>query len=243
MKSAHTYVLVHGAWHGGWCWRDVANRLRAAGHQVHTPTLTGLGERSHLNSGAVTLDTFIQDIVNVLRWEDLHDVTLVGHSFAGLVISAVADRMPERLARLIYLDAFIMPPGTSVFETLPAGMVAKMERKAAEVGGLPPPPPHALGLDDEGDARRVQSRLTPHPIGTYRETFSLRHPLGNGIPATYIRCTQPPFAAVEQAFDWARKNTSGWRWRELASSHDAMISDPDAVADILMETTGHARAL
>src|SRR5690606_951056 len=108
---ACTFVLVHGAWHGGWCWSRLASLLRAAGHNVYTPTLTGLGERNHLLNNDVGLQTFVDDIVNVLVWEDLQDVILVGHSFAGVVITGVADVMPERIRQLVYLDAFILESG------------------------------------------------------------------------------------------------------------------------------------
>src|SRR5690606_11511219 len=136
--SKSTFVLVHGAWHGGWCWSRVAERLRDSGHIVYTPTLTGLGERSHLLSHEITLQTFVNDVVNVLVWEDLNEVILVGHSFAGLVITGVADVVPERLNRLVYLDAFILESGVSTFDTLPAQVVAKMEAAAQLVPGAVP---------------------------------------------------------------------------------------------------------
>ena len=101
-----TFVLIHGAWHGGWCWKKVSPILREAGHETYSPTLTGLGERSHLLSRDIDLNCHIQDVVNVLEYKGLKDVVLVGHSYAGMVITGVADRCPERLAQLVYLDAF-----------------------------------------------------------------------------------------------------------------------------------------
>jgi pimeloyl-ACP methyl ester carboxylesterase len=235
MKTPTTYVLVHGAWHGGWCWSRVAERLRAAGHQVYTPTLTGLGERSHLLSPAIGLGTFILDICNVLTWEDLHDVVLVGHSFGGLAISGAADRMPERLRRLVYLDAFLLPPGVSAFDTLPAAVVAKLEEKMTEAGGIAPPRPGSLGLEASGDIAFVQGRLTPHPVGTYREPMRLSHPLGNGLPAAYWRCVQPPFPSVQDSRDWAWKAFGNqWDWKDLPCGHDAMVAAPDLVSELLM---------
>ncbi|WP_323000363.1 alpha/beta fold hydrolase [Castellaniella sp.] len=236
MKTAHTYMLVHGAWHGGWCWSAVAQRLRQAGHLVHTPTLPGLGERSHLLGPDITLDTFIRDIEKQLITQDLRDVILVGHSFGGLVISGVADRLPGRLRRLVYLDAFLLPPGKSTFDTLPDTVVQRLELSAAGTGGIAPPRPESLGLSRAEDIAAVQGRLTPHPIGTYREPLRLDHPLGNGLPVTYLRCIQLPFPAVSQAYEWARETYgSRWSWQDLACGHDAMISAPDQVAEALLD--------
>jgi pimeloyl-ACP methyl ester carboxylesterase len=232
-----TYVLVHGAWHGGWCWSRVAERLRAAGHRVYTPTLTGLGERSHLLSPTIGLDTFVQDICNVLSWEDLHDAVLVGHSFGGLAIAGAADRMPERTRSLIFLDAFLLPPNASAFDTLPVELVDKFERGAAETGGIAPPRPTSLGLDAPEDIAFVQGRLTPHPVGTYREPLRLTHPMGNGLPVSYWRCTAPPFAAVRASRDWAWQTFGAqWGWKDLACGHDAMVAAPGLVADALVQS-------
>lgn len=236
MEIPSTYVLVHGAWHGGWCWSRVAERLRAAGHRVYTPTLTGLGERSHLLSPAIGLGTFVQDVCNVLTWEDLRDVVLLGHSFGGLAVSGAADRMPDRIRRLVYLDPFLLPTGLSAFDTFPAELVAKMEQGAAQTGGIRPPRPTSLGLEAPEDIAFVQDRLTPHPIGTYRDPLRLAHQLGNGLPVSYWRCTTPPFAAVREARDraWEAFGTK-WDWKDLACGHDAMVSAPDLVAQSLMD--------
>ena len=133
--DAKTFVLVHGAWHGGWCWRDVARSLRAAGHTVFTPTQTGLGERRHLLSDAVGLDVFALDVANVLEAEELTDVILVGHSFGGITITAVADRLPERLRHLVYLDAAVVHSGESDFAEYPADLVAARRNAAAASPG------------------------------------------------------------------------------------------------------------
>ena len=142
------YVLVHGVWGGGWTWTAVAERLRSQGHRVFTPTQTGLGERKHLLSRDTTLDTFVEDVANVLDVEDLRDVILVGHSFGGVPITGVADRMPERVRHLVYLDAVILQDGQSFLGTLPPEAAARL-RAAARDGGngmvLPPPPVEGLG--------------------------------------------------------------------------------------------------
>ncbi|WP_298017229.1 alpha/beta hydrolase [uncultured Castellaniella sp.] len=242
MNAPRSYLLVHGAWHGGWCWSAVAKRLRQAGHDVHAPTLPGLGERRHLLGPDITLETFIQDVAQRLIEQDLREVILVGHSFGGLVISGVADRLPERIRRLVYLDAFLLPPGKSTFDTLPEAIVQRLEQSAAGTGGIAPPKPESLGLSSPADIAHVRERLTPHPIGTYREPLHLDHPLGNGLPATCLRCVRPPFPAVAQAYDWARATQGDrWDWRDLECGHDAMISAPDQVAEALLDVAAASR--
>lgn len=232
------FVLIHGAWHGGWCWSRVAQALREAGHTVYTPTLTGLGERSHLLSDSITLQTFVDDIVNVLIWEDLHDVVLVGHSFAGLVITGVADIVPERLARLIYLDAFILESGVSTFDTLPAPVIEKLEAAASQAGAaalaLPAPKPKSLGLTSPEDIAFVEPRLTPHPLAAYKTALQLKQPPGNGLPCAYLHCNQPVFPAVADSSKWAQSQ-DGWSWGTLPSCHAAMVSDPDLVCEALLQ--------
>ncbi len=237
-----TFVLVHGAWHGGWCWARVAERLRARGHKVYTPTLTGLGERHHLLGPDITLQTLVQDIANVLVWEDLSRVTLVGHSFGGVVITGVADFMPERLLQLVYLDAFILPSGVSTFDTLPDDVTDKLRAMAAlqPQPSLPAPKPKSLGLFEPEDVGFVESRLTPQPLATYDTALQLHHPVGNGLPCTYIHCTTPSFAAVEGSRLWAKENT-GWDWKELQTGHDAMVSAPGLLAECLDELVYSAR--
>lgn len=233
--GAKTFVLVHGGFHGGWCWSRVAALLRARGHAVFTPTQTGCGERSHLLARSITLDTFVDDIANVLTFEDLRDVVLVGHSFGGNSISGVADRMPERLRRLVYLDALILEPGQSVFGLLPKDVVEARLKAAEASGGLgiAPLPASAFGIVDAEQASFVQARLTPHPLGTYVSPLRLAHPVANGVPAVYVRCVAPAFASVQSSHDWARAH--GMRTVEIATGHDAMITAPELLADVLDE--------
>src|SRR5262249_12496191 len=166
-----TFVLVHGAWHGGWCWNKVASILREQGHSVFTPTQTGLGERSHLLSKSIDLDVFITDIANVLKWEDLNDVILVGHSFGGNAIPGVADRMRERVRRLVYLDAVILENGQSVFSQLPKDVVEARTKAAEQTSGglsIPAPSPSAFGITDSAPTQVLWSPLTPQPFPTHR---------------------------------------------------------------------------
>src|SRR6185437_14123889 len=234
--SAQTFVLVHGAWHGGWCWSRVADRLRAAGHQVFTPTQTGLGERRHLLSKDITLDTFRTDIVNVIEAEELSKIVLVGHSFGGLAISGVADVMPERIRHLVYLDSLVVEGGKSPFDSLPADVVAARRKLAEESSGglsLPNPPPSAFGVLEAYNAEWVKRRLTPHPLSTYTSKQNIKGPVGNNLPRTYIHCTNPSYAALQASRDWV-KAQAGWRWAEIATVHDAMVTAPDELAKMLM---------
>jgi len=169
------FVLVHGSFHGGWCWQKVARLLRHVGHAVYTPTLTGLGERHHLATPQTGLEVHIQDILQVIKYEDLHNVILVCHSYSGLVNSAVADHLPERLRRLIYLDAFIPHDGQSAFDLMP-GMEEQWAQLAASQGNgwrVPPMPPAALGITNPADAAWVLARLTPMPILTHQQQVHL----------------------------------------------------------------------
>jgi len=214
--TAQTFVLVHGAWHGGWCWSRVTDRLRAAGHQVFTPTQTGLGERKHLLSKDITLDTFTKDIVNVIEAEELSNVVLVGHSFGGLAISGAADAMPDRIRHLVYLDSLMVEGGKSPFDNLPPDIVAARRKAAEETSGglsLPAPPPAAFGISDAKDG-----------------------PVGNNLPRTYSACTNPSYAALEGSRKWV-KAQQGWRWAEIATGHDAMVMAPEELTRMLIGVT------
>lgn len=246
-QNKPTFVLLHGAYHGGWCWRDVAAPLRAAGHAVFTPTQTGVGERSHLLGRDITIDTFVDDLANVLRFEDLHDVVLVGHSFGGNAITGVADRMPERLRHVVYLDAMIPVAGKSVMDTMPAHVAAKMrDASQASSGGVSMAVPSVkfFGISDEAQAAWVAGNCTPHPISTYDTPITLKHAVGNGVPCTYIAVT-PHFGATVVSRDLAKAlaeqhaqtapaaGQSHWRYVEMAAGHDAMVTHPAELTALL----------
>ena len=232
-----TFVLVHGAWHGGWCWRDVSDRLTAAGCRVFTPTFTGLGQSRHLLSSTITLETFANDLTNLLEMEDLTDVVLVGHSFAGPVISMAADRMRQRIRRLVYLDSLIIESGQSPFSVLPAEVVAARRKLVSEQGlgiAIPNPPVSAFGVpEDHPRADWVRRRLTPHPIGAYESPIRLTGPVGNSLPRTYVHCTQPSYAPLEASRQWVRKQ-QGWAWLDLPTGHDVMVLAPEALTQLLL---------
>jgi pimeloyl-ACP methyl ester carboxylesterase len=161
---------------------------------------------------------------------------LVGHSFGGLAISGVADVMPERIRHLVYLDSLMVEGGKSPFDSLPADVVAARRKLAEESSGglsLPNPPPSAFGVLDAHDAEWVKRRLTPHPLSTYTSRQNIKGPVGNNLPRTYIHCTNPSYAALQASRDWVMAQ-AGWRWAEIATVHDAMVTAPDELAKMLM---------
>ena len=237
--SSKTFVLVHGAWAGGWCWSKVAAILRSRGHSVFTPTQTGLGERSHLLSKSITLDVFVDDIANVLKWEDLNDVVLVGHSFGGSAISGVADRMRASVRRLVYLDALTLENGQSPFSVLPKEIVEARIKAAQESSGglsLPVPKAAAFGVTDPQQTAWVESHMTPHPLATYTSPLKLANKVGNDVPATYIVCVEPLYGALQASRDWVK--AAGWKTVEIRSGHFAMVIAPDRLADMLDAESG-----
>lgn len=223
-----TYVLIHGAFFGGWCWNDVAAGLRAIGHAVYTPTLTGLGERSHLMAARPTLETFIQDVAQVLRFQDLENVILVGHSFGGSIVSALADRMPQTLRHLVYLDAQLLLSGQSPASVAPSESMERYRRRAIETSNgpiIPPYDPKAFGVADPDVAAWARGKLTPHPFQTYFDALELKSRVGNAVPATYVACTSPAYPNVASSHDLA-KQMEGWTYLELATGHSPMLSMP-----------------
>jgi pimeloyl-ACP methyl ester carboxylesterase len=232
-----TFLLVHGAWHGGWSWKKLTPLLRGAGHEVFTPTLTGLGERAHLLSPAIDLHTHVQDILGVLICEDLTNVILVGHSYGGMLITAVAERVPERLAHLVYLDAFVPQDGQSLFDFLLADQLQSFQEQARTVGDgwrLPPPPLKVWGITDEEDVRWMSSRVGDHPIKTFMEPVRLSNPDAAALPRTFISCTTHPRPALVATAKRLRSDPA-WRYRELVAGHDAMVTEVRQTADLLLE--------
>ena len=230
-----TFVLVHGAWHGGWCWRHVTTRLRAAGHEVFTPTLTGLGERAHLFSPDIDLETHIGDVLGVLKYEDLERVVLVGHSYGGMVITGVADRAAERLAHLVYLDSFVPADGQSAFDLLAPDRRATFEEQARDPGNgpqIPPPPLQRFGVTADADLRWALPKLASQPLKTFTQPLRLTHAGARVVPRTYIWCAEYPSF---RPFAERVRTDPGWRYRELPTGHDAMITAPQALAGLLLE--------
>jgi pimeloyl-ACP methyl ester carboxylesterase len=236
-----TYVLVHGGAHGGWCYQRVTPILRAAGHQVYAPTLTGLGERSHLTSPEVDLDLHITDVVNVLHFEDLQEVIMVGHSYGGMVITGVADRVPGRISNLVYLDGALPEDGESLASMNPLAM-EPARAGARTVDGVELvlwPDPEAdsyYGVTDPDDVAWMRTRLTPHPWKSFAQSLRLRDAVAvKRIPRTNINCTETlsrrPPERQARAFDAANV------W-EIDTGHDLMITEPAAVAEMLLRLAG-----
>lgn len=235
------YVLVHGGWFGAWCWYKVVPLLQAAGHSVYTPTLTGVGEQAALLTPEIGLDTHIQDVVNLIETKDLQQVILVGHSYSGMVITGVADRVPDRIAHLVYLDAVVPRDGQSLVDTAP--FIGAMLRREANKNGdgwrVNPPRGGTFGITKEPDLSLVRSKVTPQPLKTFLQPVHITHPDAvAAIPHTFIECTR------RGVIVWLMRrilmpgsplNEPGWNRRKLASDHIAMILAPQAVADLLLE--------
>jgi pimeloyl-ACP methyl ester carboxylesterase len=235
-----TFVLVHGGGHGGWCWQRLAPLLRAAGHDVYTPTLTGLGERSHLLSPDIDLDTHINDVVGVLKYEDLSDVILVGHSYGGMVITGAADRALSRVGHLVYLDAAIPRDGESLY-IVAQPMMEMARREARLVNGVELvlwPDSEAVkyyGVTDEQDLKWMLPKLTPHPWKCFEQPLNLANePAVLSLPRTNINCT-----ATLQArrSEWRERALQADRVWEIETGHDLMITEPRKVADMLLRLT------
>lgn len=229
-----TFVLVHGAWHGSWCWQRVRKRLRAAGHEVFTPTLTGVGERSHLIAPGIDLETHVLDVVNLIRWEELDDIVLCGHSYGGCVVTAVADRLPERLRSLVYLDAFVPDHGQCLEDLLPDTLRGRMRSRAqAEGEGWRAPPIPAEVYNVNADDRDwVDRQCTPHPMGCFTQPVALTGGIDDISDVTYIYAADYSAGPFEPFYRKAQAR--GWTTRTLRCGHDVMLDRPDELAQILL---------
>jgi pimeloyl-ACP methyl ester carboxylesterase len=232
-----TFVLVHGSWHGGWCWRKLTPFLHARGHMVFTPTLTGLGERSHLLKRDVGLVTHVQDITSLLAFEDLWDVVLVGHHYGGMVISGVAEQASHRIARLIYFDAFVPEDAQSCFDINPGSRIwfHEQARTLGDGWWVPPPPPEFMGITDPIDAEWLKARMTPMPLLAHEQKLQLRSIDAMRLPRSYVWCTW--FEGFGETAAHVRR--LGWDYHELRTGHDAMLIVPGQVARALEQCSGH----
>jgi pimeloyl-ACP methyl ester carboxylesterase len=228
-----TYVLVHGAWHGGWCWKRVTPLLRAAGHDVYTPTLTGLGERAHLGGLDTNLDVHIQDVLMTIQAEELSDIILVGHSYAGMVVTGVADRIPSLIKHLIYLDAFVPENGKSLVDYVAPERQAGFIKVGRETGYVTSLPMRLLGVTDPEDTAWVSRRLVKQSFQTFSQPVRLFNVGEPRFPRTYIYCSQPPTGSFDRFADTI-KNNPKWTFHEMKTGHDAMITDPDGLTKILL---------
>jgi len=239
------FVLVHGAWHGGWCWRDVVPALARAGHRVHAVTLTGLGERAHLMTPAITLETHITDVVSAIAMEEMDQLVLVVHSYGGMIGTAVADRMPKRLRHLVYIDAILPEPGESWSNSHPSA-TRESRIVAAEASpdySFPPPDPAIFGLSGP-QYEWVKRRQVPHPGHTYQAALGFDPRRVASVPRTFISCMQPRLESIDtsrrrvadQSF-WggAWHAGGGARVVEMKTGHDPMITAPQELSRILLD--------
>ena len=230
-----TFVLVHGAWHGGWCWRFVRELLEKDGHQVHAPSLTGLGERRHLARPDIDLDTHIADIVALLEMEDLREVVLVGHSYGGMVVTGVADRASGRISRIVYLDAFVPESGKCVLDYVVPERAARMREEGERVGSVTPPPVSLWGLTEQQHIDFVKPRESRHPYRTMAQPIRLQNKRQlEKIEKTFVYCSSPATGSFD-AFAAKYRADPRWKFHELKTGHDAMILMPQAVARILLD--------
>jgi pimeloyl-ACP methyl ester carboxylesterase len=229
-----TFLFVPGAWLGGWCWHYVAADLRAAGHTVICATLSGLGERAHLLSREIDLETHVLDIANLFRYRDLNGVTLVGQSYGGTVITAVAEDVPDRIGRLVYLDASVPRDGESNDDVIGPTMAAQLRASAASDGEgwrVPPASYVVERLSDHPLRSWVEPRLTPHPLRPLGEPVKLRSQEAAVLPRAFIQTTRSDLynGLVTRARE------AGWYCREIGGGHYAMFTQPKALASALSQ--------
>jgi pimeloyl-ACP methyl ester carboxylesterase len=242
-SRAETFVLLHGSWHGGWCWAKVRTLLLAAGYDTLAPTFTGLSERTRYGSAATGLAAHIDEVALMLEALDLSNVVLVGHSYAGIVLSGVAERAATRIKRLVYLDAFALRDGESAFSFFPPDVRDLFIALAAGGNGwgIPVPPTaaddflgpaEAAGSGSTEDRAQIAARLTPMPLTTHSEPLSMPTDRASTLPRTYISCKR--FANLD--LNKARvRSESGWDYRELDTYHDCMLTMPNALTELLIE--------
>ena len=241
--SKMTYVLIHPAWFGGWCWKKVTPLLRAQGHEVFTPTLTGLGERAHLARPEVGLEIHVRDIINVIEYENLRNVILVGNSSGGMVITGAADHMPERIAHLVFLDAFVPTDGQSMLDVIPPDRRPALEAFVQKEGDgwlLPrfaPPPWEKLVIETwqvtEGGPRLDTAPAVPDTVRPFQGAGERKNPAAEKLPRTYIR-TQWPHPGFDR-YAGAASEATGWQSRKIASSHLPYITHPSELAALLLQ--------
>lgn len=226
------FLLVHGAWHGAWCWQRILPGLWRAGHRAFAPDLTGLGARAHQLRPQLRLQDHADDVIATLEAEELERVILVGHSYGGMVITAVAQRCPERLAQLVYLDAVVPRPGESWSSTHAAAVKAARREQIAQTGTLPPADPKVLGLLG-ADYQWVQRRQVPQPGLLYEDALDFDPARFAHLPRTFIDFTRPALATIDASRQRVRSEP-GWQVEEIATGHDGMISAPQATLEALL---------
>lgn len=224
-----TFVLVHGAWHGSWCWKRVRTALQRLGHEVFTPTLTGVGERSHLLAETVDLRTHTLDVLNLIEWEELDDVVLCGHSYGGMVVTAVADRIPDRVRALVYLDAFVPEHGEALADFAPVSGGELIDGwKSSPISAT------VFGVNS-ADRSWVDRQCTPQPVACFRQPVQLTGGLARIEDVSYIYAsgwagTQSPLHRF-----YEKAKARGWKTQEIDCGHDVMLDQPERLTASLLD--------
>lgn len=214
-RKKATFVLVHGAWHGGWCWRRVYDRLTNKGHYVIAPTLSGVGERSHLPPDLIDLSAQIADVAGEIKWKDLDGIVLVGHSYGGMVITGVAEQLRNRISAIVHLDAFMPENGQSLYEINHSS-----------------PPPASYFHVNASDLAWVDSKLTPHPIKCFTEELRVSGAYQNISKKVYVRAPLFKSASFDHALERCRADSS-WKTETVTCGHDVMIDQSETLTAIL----------
>ncbi|MDD5311813.1 MAG: alpha/beta fold hydrolase [Dehalococcoidia bacterium] len=239
------FVLVHGAYHGAWCWQKTVDALKDSGCKAYTPTLTGLGDRSYLLSSEINLSTHIADVALFMESEDLHDVILVGHSYSGMVISGVAERSFKRISCLVYLDSYVPKDGQRVFDLVPDILprVTVITFSGRKVKVLPHPPPQDFGITDPQDIERAALLLKPMPTNCYSDPISLPGNAAGNIRKWYL------LSEIQRSGDTSQRHREAydaavgdnWERRVIPGPHDMMVTHPAELAQILTEIAGKCK--
>ena len=229
-----TFVLVHGGWHGGWCWRRVADLLEAKGHKVFAPTMTGLGASSHLLNKEINLATHITDIVNLIKWDDLSGIVLVGHSYGGTIISGVAEQVADKIGSIVYLDAFVPENGESIAASASQPVRDAIAAALGRGEFALKPVPAAVFRVNEKDRAWVDAKCTPHPIATLTDAIKITGARDKIAKKSYIRAKGYPSVPFDAMLAKYKPNAA-WKTYEMTAGHDAMVDGPDRLAEILIE--------
>ncbi|MBR0754707.1 alpha/beta hydrolase [Bradyrhizobium jicamae] len=235
-NASKTFLVCHGAWSAGWAWKKIHPLMQAAGHRLVTPSYTGLGERSHLAHPAIDLEAHIQDMLNVIKYEDLRDIVLIGHSYGGMVATGVADRIRDRVTQLIYLDAFVPRDGQSLFD-LNEVAIAKMREAAHDADGWRIPPMPTPPDTSAADVEWLMERRVNMPIKCFEQKLRLH----NGeltLPRSYIYATRITPADTFGQFTARAKSEAGWRYFEIDASHAPNVTAPEALMTLLEKIVG-----
>lgn len=237
-----TFVLVHGAWQGNWVWERVADQLRAAGHRVYTPSLTGLGERAHLATPEIDLETHIADVMGVIEHHELDGIVLCGHSYGGMVVGGAADRLPSRIKSLVFLDAFIPAQGKSLFDFQPPEMAQRTRDEVRTEGGgwrVKRISAADFGVQNAVDVARLDRRAVPQPVGTMEQKANITGAWEKIPQLVYIRAAGHPRQTFAQFGERVRKDPA-WQYFEVPCGHNVMLDMPEALTGILLGCAARA---